>query len=101
MASRSSRKSPGNKDLVLKNLFEVFLFSGLLSIRMESSPAWVLRIGGAKRRYRRVRANLTKGPIYKASMEDTRSGATLPGRKPMIPMIHVNFPSFSAKSDHP
>jgi hypothetical protein len=32
------------------------------------------------------------GLIYKVSMQEARSGATLPGRQPMIPMIHVNLP---------
>jgi hypothetical protein len=31
------------------------------------------------------------GLIYKVSMEEARSGATLPGRKPMIPMIHIKI----------
>ena len=39
--------------------------------------------------------------IPKLSMEEASPGATLPGQKPLIPMIHVNFPSFSSKSDHP
>jgi hypothetical protein len=38
------------------------------------------------------------GPIYKGSMEQARSSATLPGRKPLLPMIHVNFSSFGSGS---
>ena len=37
----------------------------------------------------------------KVSMEEARPRAALPGREPLIPMIHINSPSFRSKSDHP
>jgi hypothetical protein len=40
-------------------------------------------------------------PIYNMSMEEASPGAAWPDDEPPIPMIHVDFPTFSSKSDHP
>src|SRR5258708_14529648 len=79
----------------LQNLWDGFLLTGLRSIRKGSSTVWVLRAGGS-----RVGANLTKGFIYKLSIEDASSGAASPGSGPAVLTLRGKCSHFRAKPAH-